>query len=99
MINCKLGSNATLAERIEHDPASIDFDELISDVEELAEWRELLDLYEYTPDDVAERIKEDKDRIEELEGEVEELEATLRDALSENEELKSIIADLEEQML
>ena len=97
-----LGTNANLEELIKYSPQEIDFDFILAELQELEEWRELLNVDEYSVDDVKERLSEQEDSIAKKDRDIEDLEAKV-DELSEEigylnnrvEELESTIEDLE----
>lgn len=97
-----LGTNASLIEQIEYAPGEINFDLIVKALEELEEWRELLDKFEYCAADVKERIDAlDAEantkgcEIYDLEAKVDELSEEINFLNDRIEELEAHIEDLE----
>ena len=97
-----LGTNATLAERLEYAPHEITTKDIAEMVDELTAWRELLNHLEDGPDDLKERIEvleaelDNKDQeIKILEDEKSDLETKVYNLENLVEELEIKLAELE----
>jgi chromosome segregation ATPase len=90
-----LGTNASMAEQIEYAPSEINFEAIVEAIEELEEWRELLNAFEYCAKDVEQRINDYKSDIEAKDNDIEELEAKVDELSEEISYLKNRIEELE----
>ncbi len=90
-----LGTNASLAEQIEYAPSEINFDLLSESLEELEEWRELLDKFEHCAADVKERIDALDAEANTKGCEIYDLKAKVEELSEEISYLKNRIEELE----
>lgn len=89
-----LGTNANLEELIKYSPQEIDFDFILAELKELEEWRELLDPFLDSVDDVKLHISEHEVEIKEKDEKIEILECDIYDLEQEIERLKETIENL-----
>ena len=90
-----LGTNANLEELIKYSPQEINFDFILAELKELEGWRELLDVDEYSVDDVKERLSEQEDNIAKKDRDIEDLEAKVDELYEEIGFLNNRVEELE----
>lgn len=90
-----LGTNASLTEQIKYAPSEINFDLIVEAIEELEEWRELLDKFEYCAADVKGRINDLETDIETKDNDIVNLEFKVDELSEEVSYLKNRIEELE----